>query len=59
MFCPECGEVVGAGPLDARRAARQRTGSALGRWIDAALGVLALPRARRNAGGPGRRTHQG
>ncbi|SKB95902.1 hypothetical protein SAMN06295937_103624 [Sphingopyxis flava] len=38
MFCPECGEVIGSGPLDVRRARYVRNGGkvkALGRWVRA------------------------
>ncbi|MBB5704857.1 hypothetical protein FHR21_000182 [Sphingopyxis panaciterrulae] len=38
MFCPECGEVIGSGPLDARRA-RHAGGDSMtkvfGRWLRA------------------------
>lgn len=53
MFCPECGEVIGAGPLDLRCAGRgERRGVAerLGRWIGAIFFRVAEPRpARRSA----------
>lgn len=38
MFCPECGEVIGSGPLDARRARYGEGGGfvkAVGRWLRA------------------------
>lgn len=38
MFCPECGEVIGSGPLDVRRA-RHAGGDGVakvfGRWLRA------------------------
>lgn len=39
MLCPECGEVTGPGPLDARRGAREgaRGAGAVRRWCVAAL----------------------
>jgi hypothetical protein len=36
MFCPECGEVIGSGPLDARRlrhAGDDGLAKAVGRWL--------------------------
>lgn len=36
MFCPECGEVIGSGPLDARRArysGGEGVAKAIGRWL--------------------------
>ncbi len=45
MFCPECGEVIGAGPLDARRA-RHSDGDgvakAVGRWLRRLIGRSRL-----------------
>jgi len=38
MFCPECGEVVGSGPLDVRRARHaggDGVAKAIGRWLRA------------------------
>jgi hypothetical protein len=46
MFCPECGEVIGSGPLDARRARHGDGGGlakALGRWLYALI-CRARPR---------------
>lgn len=49
MLCPECGEAIGPGPLDARRACHGRDGSgvarAIGRWLRAGLGRLAAARS--------------
>jgi|ThiBiot_300_plan_2_1041538.scaffolds.fasta_scaffold03704_4 hypothetical protein len=36
MFCPECGEVIGSGPLDTRRvrhAGGDGLAKAVGRWL--------------------------
>ncbi|MCW0199587.1 hypothetical protein [Sphingopyxis sp.] len=38
MFCPECGEVIGSGPLDARRLRHpgdDGLAKAVGRWLHA------------------------
>ncbi|PKP99128.1 MAG: hypothetical protein CVT74_08795 [Alphaproteobacteria bacterium HGW-Alphaproteobacteria-13] len=61
MFCPECGEVIGAGPLDLRRAGTcERRGmvARISRWIGAlftrsgrARPVAQTASARRRAGG--------
>lgn len=61
MFCPECGEVMGTGPLDPRCAGScERRGMLLrmGRRIGALFGRFPAPRqvphgagARRRAGG--------
>lgn len=52
MFCPECGEVIGAGPLDLRRSRRNRRHGAadgLRRRAAALFGRLAAlwPAGRR------------
>lgn len=53
MFCPECGEVIGPGPLDLRRAAHDARGGGRGKScgcrLGAALGGL-LGSGRRSAG---------
>ncbi|MCK9540779.1 MAG: hypothetical protein M0R03_01960 [Novosphingobium sp.] len=51
MFCPECGEVAGSGPLDARRArhARDRHGLAKTAGLWARAKIAALVGARRIA----------
>lgn len=47
MFCPECGEVIGSGPLDLRRATfaeNRGAGAVIGQWL---TGLAA--RIRRDA----------
>ena len=57
MFCPECGEVIGSGPLDIRRAGSSRRRSVIGSigpWIGGMIGRLSprsgsrVDRRRRN-----------
>ncbi len=50
MFCPECGEAVGLGPLDTRRMCRRGGSRAavFGRWLGAILFRLT-PRRRASA----------
>lgn len=40
MFCPECGEVMGPGPLDTRRARQgcdDRPAKSVGHWLHACV----------------------
>ncbi len=54
MFCPECGEVTGPGPLDARRGAREgaRGAGVVRRWCVAALRGVGRGLCPARRGGP-------